>query len=162
MTIYHTQKNKGQVISVGIKINTRRIKVMYENEASSTDEEVGTCNRQRKLKVKSDYLLIGVEHHASTFMTNITRHFIGPLKPISNRVVKAYGGVIKVIGEGTVKCNIEDDDEQIHSIIIHKVNYLPEDPVLLIYPKNWFQQDSGNQPKTDGTWCNTKAKNCIL
>ena len=67
---------------------------------------------------------------------------------------ESYGGVIKVREEDAVKWNIEDDDVQIHSTIIHNVNYVPEAPICLISPQHWA--------KPDGTWCSTKAKNFIL
>ena len=77
----------------------------------------------------SDYCLIGMENNTSTCITNNIRHFIGPLRPINNRAIKGYGVVIKVRGEGMFKWNSEEDVGQIHSIIIHKVNYVTESPI---------------------------------
>ena len=76
--------------------------------------------------MEPDYLLIGVDKHASTCMVNSIRHFIGPLKPTKNSMVKGYGGLIKVRGEGKMKWNTEYDSGQIQSMIIHKVNYVLE------------------------------------
>ena len=115
----------------------------------------------QKLKADSDYLLILVDNNSSTFMTNNVRHFIGTLKPTNNRLVKGNIWVIKVIEERTVKWNIEYDDGHIYSIIIHKVNYVPEAPILLLSPKQWYQQAAENHQKPDGTWCSRKSKNFI-
>ena len=60
------------------------------------------------------------------------------------------------------KWNIEYDDGQIHSIIIHKVNYVPEDPICPSLILQWYQQATDNHPKPDGTWCNTNSKHCII
>ena len=62
-------------------------------------------------------------------MINNINNFIVPLKPINNRVMKGYGGVIKVRGEVMVKWNIKYDDGQIHFIIIHNINYVPASPI---------------------------------
>ena len=52
------------------------------------------------------FFSLGVENHASTCTTYNINHFVGPLKPINNMVVKGYSGLIKVIVEGAVKCKI--------------------------------------------------------
>ena len=52
-------------------------------------------------------------------------------------MVKGYWGVIKIKVDGTVKWKIEDYVNQLHSIIIHKVNYLLKALILLIYLKQW-------------------------
>ena len=95
-------------------------------------------------------------------MTNNIRHFIGPLKPINNGVVKFYGGVINIRGEGTVKCKIEESYGQIHSIIVHRANYVPEATICLLSPQQLSQQAADNHLKPDVTWCATKAKKWIL
>ena len=66
-----------------------------------------------------------MDNHASTFMANNINNLIGMPKTINNKVVKVYGGVIKVIGEGEVKWKIDKNYGQIQSIIIHNVNYVP-------------------------------------
>ena len=110
----------------------------------------------------SYYLFIAVDNHASTCMTKNVNHFILPHRPINNRVVKGYGGLVKVRGDETVKCKIEDDDGKIHSIIIHNVNYLPESLICILLPQQWSQQAADNHPKPDGTWCTTKANHFTL
>ena len=49
-----------------------------------------------------------------------------------------------------------------HSIIIHKVNYVPEALICLILWQQWDQQAYENNLKPDGAWCSTKSKHCIL
>ena len=43
-------------------------------------------------------------------MSNNVKHFIGPLPPIRNILVKGYGGIVKVRSEITIKWKIEYDD----------------------------------------------------
>ena len=47
-------------------------------------------------------------------------------------------------------------------MIIHKFNYVPEEPFWLILPQQWDQQDADNHPKPDGTWCAPTSKHYIL
>ena len=115
-----------------------------------------------KIKVDSEYLLFGMDNIASTCMKNNIYHFIGLIKPINNRVVKVYAGLITVRREGKVKYNIEDNDRQIHSTTIHNTNYMPEAPSFLLLLQQWYQQAADIHPKYDGKWCVTKAKQCIV
>ena len=85
------------------KYKQKSINTMHANVASSHDEERGTGYMPQKFKVDQDSLLIGVDNLAYTLMINNIHHFIGTLITITIRVVKGYGGVIKVRGEGTVK-----------------------------------------------------------
>ena len=130
--------------------------------ASSYKKEEGTGERPWVFKLESYSLFVGLVNHASTCISNNTNYFIGPLKPINDRIVKGCGGVIKVVGEGTAKYSIEDDYVQIHSIIIHNLNYIPEATMFLLFQRQWYQQSDDNHSKPDGTWCTTKSKYCIL
>ena len=67
-------------------------------------------------------------------MNNNANNVIVPLIPINNIVVKGYGGLIKVRGEGTIKYKIEDSNGKIYSVIIKNVKYGPEAPICLKYP----------------------------
>ena len=95
-------------------------------------------------------------------MTKSTNHFIGNIKPISKWVVKDYGVVVRVIIEGTVKWKVEDNYSQIHSIIIHNVNYVCEAAIFLLSSQKWVKETSYKNSKYDGTWCTTKSKLCIV
>ena len=104
--IYHTGSKKGHKTSIGRKINKRRLNIIHVNVESSEEDEEVTGDRTQKLIVESDYLLVEVDNNASALMAINIHIFIGTLKPIKNRVVKGCGVVVKVIGEGTVKCKI--------------------------------------------------------
>ena len=73
-------------------------------------------------------------------MNNSVNQFIVPLITIWNRVFKGYGGIIKVIGEGTVRRKIEGDYEKLYSIIIHNANHASEPPICLLPPYQWDHQ----------------------
>ena len=72
---------------------------MYANADLSGDEEEGIGDNPRKLRVDSDYFLIGVDNHAYTCMNKIFNHFIVSPGPINNRSIEGYGGTVKVGGE---------------------------------------------------------------
>ena len=76
----------------------------------------------------SDSSLIVVNKHASMFMSDNTNHYIRPLWPIKNCIVKVYGLMVGFGGYNTIKWNIEDDNGKVNYIIIHNVNYIPEPP----------------------------------
>ena len=86
------------------------------------------------------------------------KNFIRTIRPTKNRDVKEYVLLIKVIGEVTVKCKIEDNDGKLHSIIIHNMNGVPEDPICLLSPQKWRQQEAGNHMRPNEICCTTKAK----
>ena len=115
-------------------MNKMRLNIIHANVASWEKKEEGTGVRPWEFTVYLYYLLIGVDNYVSTFMTNNICHFIRPLKSINNRVVKVYLGVIKVRIEVGIKRKTEDDECQIHSIIIHNVNYTLEAPIFLFLP----------------------------
>ena len=76
--------------------------------------------------VELDFFLIGVENRISTCMNNNDHNFIVYLRPINNRVVKVYVVVINVRGKEILKWKMEDDDGNVHSIIIQNLDCVPE------------------------------------
>ena len=77
-------------------------------------------------------------------------------------MIKSFGGMIQVKGEGTIVWKIEDDDIIVHPNKTKKALYAPEAPSCLLAPKQWAQKTDKNYPKPDGTWCDTKARHCIF
>ena len=77
-------------------------------------------------------------------------------------MVKGFGVLVQVKGEGTLMWKIEDDDGVIHPINIKKALYVPESPSCLLSPQKWAQQANINYPKPDSTWCATKSCHCTL
>ena len=127
------------------------LNILQENIASSDDEEEGVRYKPHKFKVYYESLLIWFDNHESTCKANTGNHFIGQLRPIRNMPFKGYGVLINVGGEGTVKWNIEDDDDKIYYIIIHNFNYIHEPPIFLIYTQKRSKQADDNHPKSGGT-----------
>ena len=77
-------------------------------------------------------------------------------------MVKDFGGVVQVKGEGTIMWKIENDDWVVHTINIIKALYVPESPSCLISPQKCAQQANHNYLKPGITWCATKDLHCIM
>ena len=55
-------------------------------------------------------------------------------------MIKSFGGMIQVKGEGTIVWKIEDDDGIVHPNKTKKVLYALEAPSCLLAPKQWSQK----------------------
>ena len=64
-------------------------------------------------------------------MTNSTKHFIGPIRPIKDQVVKGIGEA-KIFGKGTIRWHIDDDEGVVHEITIKNALYVPNLPICLM------------------------------
>lgn len=110
----------------------------------------------------SDSFLIGVDNHASACMVNDRSRIIGPLTPLPDRKVKGAKGLLSVAGKGPGLFPIEDDDGNVHNIIIQNTLLVPELPFCLLCPQHWSQDADDNYPNHHGTWCATFDDECIL
>ena len=110
----------------------------------------------------TDFHAIGLENHASRTMSNNINHFISTLVPETDMIVKDAGGNLKVMGSGTLRWRIEDDDGKIHTIICKDAIFVPNLHTCLLSPQHWAQGLDDNSPKLDGTWCATYADRCVI
>ena len=69
---------------------------------------------------------------------------------------------MEVKGEGNLIWKIEGYDGVIHTINIKQAIYIPQAPSCLLSPQQWAQQANENEPKHEGTWCDTKYRYCTL
>ena len=83
-----------------------------------------------------------MDNHVSTTILNKYSHFIGSITTVKVIMVKGFGGVVEVKGEGTIVWKIEDDNVVIHPIKIKKSLYVPEAPSYLYTPQQWVQQSN--------------------
>ena len=60
--------------------------------------------------MNSDSFTIGIDNHASATISNRSSHFVGTITPVKGKMVKGFGGVVEVRGEGKIVWKIEDDD----------------------------------------------------
>ena len=116
----------------------------------------------RAMVFDSDFHAIGVDNHASRTMSNNINHFISALVTEPDMIVKGAGGNLKVMGSGTLRWRIEDNDGKIHQIICKDAIYVPNLHTCLLSPQHWAQGLNGNLPRLDGTWCATYADRCVL
>ena len=77
-------------------------------------------------------------------------------------IVKGVGGNLKVMGSGTLRWKIENDDGKIHKIICKDAIYLPNLHSCLLSPQHWTQSLNDNSPRLDGTWYTTYVDICVL
>ena len=65
--------------------------------------------------------------------------------------VKGADGFLKVIGKGTVRWKIEDDEGKYHDIIIKDALYIPGPSSCLLCPQQWSKQAKDDFPRKRGT-----------
>jgi hypothetical protein len=99
---------------------------------------------------------ICINNHASYCMANFTHLF-------ENLVLSGVGKVdginegIEIVGKGTFKFKIADDDGRAHIIRIPNLLYLPELKGCLLLPQHWVQEAGDGQ-----TWMVNLAHHCVL
>ena len=71
----------------------------------------------------------------------------GSLRTVSGVSINGVGGTIPVIGIGSIKLAIKDDDDKVHQLIIHNVLLAPEAPINLLSPQKIAQQHSKDSNK---------------
>ena len=76
--------------------------------------------KPQNLALDSNSFTIGIDDNESTTISNRSINFIGPITPVKGNMVKGFGGVVQVMGEGTILWKIEDDDGVVHTIKIWK------------------------------------------
>ena len=74
--------------------------------------------KPQNLALDSNSFTIGIDDNESTTISNRSSNFIGPITPVKGNMVKGFGGVVQVMGEGTILWKIEDDDGVVHTIKI--------------------------------------------
>ena len=88
--------------------------------------------------------MIGIDKHASTTISNISSHFVVTITPVKGKMVKGFGGVIQVKGEGEIVWKIEDDDRIVHPIKTKKALCVTEALSCLLAPQKCSQQANNN------------------
>ena len=73
----------------------------------------------------SNSFVIGINNHASKYMSNRKYHLVGPIQPLPNQRVQGVGGLLQFKGRGTVRWRIEENGGRIHNILAHGSLYIP-------------------------------------
>jgi hypothetical protein len=109
-----------------------------------------------QVRFDSDSFPIRVNNHASYCMANSPHLF-------ENLVLSNVGKVdginewLEIVGKGTFKFKIADNNGRAHIICIPNLLYLPELKSCLLLPQHWAQEAEDGQ-----TWVVNLAHHCIL
>ena len=82
-----------------------------------------------------DSFITAIDKNSYTTIHNKSIHFIGVITTVKGKMVKGFGLMVQVKGEGTLIWKIEDGDGIIHPIKTKKAIYVPEEPSCLIAPQ---------------------------
>ena len=77
-------------------------------------------------------------------------------------MVKLFGGMVRVVGEGKIQWKIEDNNIKFYNIITRKSQCVPAALMFLFVPKQLTQQANNNHPNPEGTCYETKVYHCTL
>ena len=150
-----------------------------------------TCTRQRvqataiqglhqinhltSVRFDSELYLMGVDGHAPYCMANSTDIFDGDLKLIDrDHQVDGIGSGIAIKEMGTFKFRLEDNEGQVHTILVPNSLYVPSLKRVLLAPHHWAQKAPDDVPNPRGTrmatdddciilyWNQGKSKHTIL
>jgi len=111
----------------------------------------------------TDSHLVGMDNHASGCITHVRSDIPGKIVEC-NKVIKGYGGAKQFrIWRSTIHWNIEDDDGNVHKMIIPDGYYIPNGRCRLWSPQHWAQGQ--NKSKKHGKLdCGeiTRAYSCTM
>jgi hypothetical protein len=118
-------------------------------------------DRPKPTHYDTDSFDIYVDNCASRSITNDLRDFVDTPVPSNTRI---YGtnGVSDGTLMGTVRWSIEDDDGQVHDIVIPNTVYSKGNRNKLLSPQHWSQEVRDRYPIRNGTWCATLDDRIIL
>jgi hypothetical protein len=104
---------------------------------------------------------IGINTHASRCMAGYP-HLFEDLQLSDKGKVEGINDGLKIMGKGTFKFKIEDNNGRTHKIKIPNSLYLPGLKRCLLLPQHWVQEAGAKHPLPDGTWCKNTATHNIL
>lgn len=113
--------------------------------------------RAKPFLCDTDSKLVLVDNCASASISHDTADFISPLVP-SNHKIKGFGGIVTDLLVGTIKWQIEDDEGQVHDVVLPNSYYAKNAPIRLLSPQHWSQTATDSK----GTWCATHHNKLIL
>ena len=87
----------------------------------------------------SDSFRIGVDNQSSYSISNNLDDFITPPLPMKAKLL-GINGVSPIMGRGTVRWHIDDDDGLTHPITLPNTLYVPSSPMCLLSPQHWAQE----------------------
>jgi hypothetical protein len=109
----------------------------------------------------SDLFPIEIDTHALRCMAGYP-HLFEDMRLSNEGKLEGINDGLKIMGKGTFKFKIEDDNGQTHKIKIPNSLYLPGLKRCLLSPQHWAQEVGDEHPLLDGTWCKNTATHNIL
>jgi hypothetical protein len=89
-------------------------------------------------------------------------HLFEDLQLSNKGEVEGINDGLKIMGKGTFKFKIEDNNGRMHEIKISNSLYLPGLKRCLLSPQHRAQEAGDEHPLPDGTWCKNTATHNIL
>ena len=130
---YFAAKRKGKLAKLGNRtakkyffLNTNSI---YEVNYTFKMHTEDVC------KFDTNSKPLEIDNHASKCMSNDEKDFITAITLLANMRAKGAGEFLKVIGKGTVRWKIENDEGKYHDIIIKNALFIPGLSSCLLCPQ---------------------------
>ena len=113
------------------------------NQCMTSMQDSASAPRQIKFDTDSQKFLI--DSGASAHIWNRRKDFIyyrslSPQERKNDQVLGVSGEAVSPQGIGSIRLRIEDDLNDIHTIHLHDVRYLPEAPINIFVPQVFSQQ----------------------
>ena len=113
------------------------------NQCMTSMQDSASAPRQIKFDTDSQKFLI--DSGASAHLWNRRKDFIyyrslSPQERKNDQVLGVSGEAVSPQGIGSIRLRIEDDLNDIHTIHLHDVRYLPEAPINIFVPQVFSQQ----------------------
>jgi hypothetical protein len=137
----------------------KRITIAYCMSSAITAKSE---KHQNKVQFDTDSKALRIDNCATRSISPYISDFVTPPVPMNNRKVKGIGGLMSDVMIGTIKWSIEDDEGQVHDIVLPESIYLKGGTSRLLSPQHWAQIAKDNHPKPHGTWCATYHDHVVL
>ena len=115
---------------------------------------VASKHEKQQATFDSDSFLMLCDPGASRCMTNTAKHFIGEMKPVSDRRASGVGSA-PITHEGTVRWSWNDNQGRNHTMDIPNTQLCPDLPFCLLSPQH-LSQEMGD---LDGTGMDARGRN---
>ena len=106
--------------------------------------------------------IIGVNNHSSNTISNNRAHFIRNFHSLPHQYIKGISGQIAIKGQGTIRWNIEDEKDGVHTLYIKYALYVLESIISVLCPQHWYQHSQNNFPTYMGTYMDNFEGECVL
>ena len=114
------------------------------------------------VRFDTDSFQIGIDNHCSVSMVKSKDYFKDLVLDDHKRRVDGIEGGLDILGRGTFRFDIEDDDGEVHTIHIPNSVYVPGLRYCLLSPQHWAQMANDHHPAPRGTRMENDDRHCVL